>query len=134
MEEGKPFNPEHITELSKTSNRGFFPGFLIQNPEEKAMEYEKRNTMQTHEFVGIIRGIEERDHRKLYKMEVKGRLDAPEEVEVMAPEKDFKVELKAFINPFGEILTTVHPGQKDQVLIELPEEAEIGTIIRKKRI
>jgi putative protease len=133
MVEGKPFNHHHITELSKTSNRGFFPGFLIQNPQEKAQEYDKRSTMQTHEFVGIIRGIEEREHRKLYKMEVKGRLDVPEEVEVMTPEKDINVELKEFINPYGESLKTVHPGQKDQVLVELPEEAGIGTIIRKKR-
>jgi len=52
----------------------------------------------------------------------------------MSPTKEFKATLNEFINPFGTSLKTVHPGQKDKVLIELPEEVEVGTIIRKQII
>jgi putative protease len=133
MEAGKPFNPEYITELAKTSNRGFIPGFLMANPREKAQEYKKRITHQTHEFVGIVRNIHERDNQKFYEVEVKGRIDVPDTVEVFSPSKSFKYEMVKITNLKGEEVKTVHPGQKDNVLIQLPEEVEIGAMIRKER-
>ncbi len=133
MQEGKPFNPDHLKELAKTSNRGFIPGFLGDNPREKAQEYEKRITTQTHEFVGIIREIVEQNGQKLYKMEVKGRLDAPAKVEVMTPDDLFEATLEEFIDPFGHAQKVVHPGQKDPALINLKNEVPVGTIIRKEK-
>jgi len=133
MEAGKPFDKKLIVELAKTSNRGFIPGFLTNDPREKAQDYEKTYTHQTHEFVGVIRGVVKKGKKELYEMEVKGRLDAPAKCDVMTPEKDFPVTLKKFIDPEGKELKTVHPGQKDHVLIELPKRVCVGTILRKKR-
>lgn len=151
MEAGKPFDKSLFDELAKTSNRGFIPGFLIDNPHEKAQQYEKRISKQTYEFAGIIREIEEGDFAEVRsgsdtasadsngrpvqhyaKMEVKGRLDAPAEVEIMAPDSQFTTTIKEFINPYGQSLKTVHPGQKDKVLIQLPEQVPAGTIVRRK--
>jgi len=134
MDSGKEFDPEYIDELAKTSNRGFIPGFLVQNPREKAQDYAKRVTSQTHEFVGVIRKIHEKEGKKLYEMEVKGRLEAGAEVEVMTPKEDFECKLKEFTDLYGQKAQTVHPGQSNNVLIELPREVCAGTILRKERI
>jgi U32 family peptidase len=154
MMAGKPFNPAHIEELAKTSNRGFIPGFLIDNPREKAQEYEKRISTQTHEFAGVIRAIHETNGKKLYEMEVKGRLDAPCKVEIMTPDDQFEHEIPSFIstknggertararrrapqseaNQALQTTKTVHPGQAANVLIELPKNVPVGAIIRKER-
>jgi putative protease len=134
MEAGKPFNRSYLEELAKTSNRGFIPGFLMNNPREKAQDYEKSLTHQTHEFVGVIRDIKKEGGKKLYELEVKGRLDAPVKVDVMTPDDDFETQIKRFLSMDGQELMTVHPGQKAHVLIELPRAACIGAILRKKRI
>ena len=133
MEAKKPFKKAYITELAKTSNRGFFPGFLMNDPRQAAQDYEKNVTHQTHEFVGLIKAIHKQKGAKLYEMEVKGRLIAPVKCEVISPKKDFSCTLKSFITLKGEKLTTVHPGQKNSVLIKLPQAVPVGAILRKKR-
>jgi len=133
MEKGKPFNPKYIRELAKTSNRGFIAGFLINNPREKAQDYEKSLSYQTHEFIGVIRKIHKKKNKTLYEMEVKGRLDAPEKCEILTPDNEFTCTLKKFITMDNRELLTIHPGQKDNVLIELPHKVPIGTILRKER-
>ncbi len=142
MEAGRPFDESLFDELAKTSNRGFIPGFLIDNPREKAQQYEKRISKQTYEFMGIIRetnegdlaaaGIMADEAKNHAKMEVKGRLDAPVEVEIMTPDTEFTATIKEFINPYGQSVKTVHPGQKDAVFIELPQEVPAGTIVRRR--
>ncbi len=133
MEAGRPFDESLFDELAKTSNRGFIPGFLIDNPQEKAQQYEKRITSQTHEFVGIIRETVEQNGRHYAKMEVKGRLDAPAKVEVMTPDDLFEVTLEEFIDPFGHSQKVVHPGQKDPALIDLHKNVPVGAILRKEK-
>jgi putative protease len=133
MEAGKPFNPALIKELAKTSNRGFIPGFLVENPAEKAQDYEKSFTHQTHEFIGVVRKIHKKGKKKLYEIEVKGRLDAPTSCEIITPDKEFTAKIKEFKKLDGTVLKTIHPGQKDHVLIELPQEVCVGAILRKKK-
>jgi putative protease len=134
MEAKKPFNKALIKELAKTSNRGFIPGFLVENPAEKAQDYEKSFTHQTHEFIGVIRRIHKKGKKKLYEIEVKGRLDAPTSCEIITPDKEFIAKIKEFIKLDGTVLKIIHPGQKDHVLIELPQEVCIGAILRKGKI
>lgn len=138
MEAGKPFNPEYIKELAKTSNRGFIPGFLMANPREKAQEYEKNYSHQTHEFVGVVRAIHEKEiqgrgHRKLFEIEVKGRVDAPEQCEIISPAQSDGLKIEKMYTMDGHEIPTIHPGQKDHVLIELPEETPVGAMLRKER-
>jgi putative protease len=130
MEAGKPFNLNHIKELAKASNRGFFPGFLMGNPGEKAQEYEKNHTYQTHEFIGVVRAIHKNN---LYEIEVKGRFDCPSECEIMTPDTDFIQKIDKFLLPDGKEITTIHPGQKDRVIFESPHKLPVGTILRKEQ-
>lgn len=134
MESGKPFNRDHLVELAKTSNRGFIPGFLVHNPRDSAQEYEKNLSYQTHEFMGIIRGIVEKDGKTMYELEVKGRFDAPIECEVMTPTDTFMATIDGFIAKNGDVLSVVHPGRKEFVLIELPKPVPVGAILRKERV
>lgn len=137
MEAGKPFNPEHLKELAKTSNRGFIPGFLVNNPREKAQDYEKNLTHQTHEFIGVIRGIHGNANKKgplkLYEMEVKGRLDIPEKCEILLPDRSLEFRVESIKNINGEPVATIHPGQRENVFLELPEQVCVGAILRKER-
>ncbi len=133
MEAGKPFNKKYLAELAKTSNRGFFPGFLENDPREKAQDYEKNITHQTHEFVGLVKGEHKSGKTNLYEIGVKGQLTAPVKCEVITPEKDFSVTIKKFTTLKGKDLKTVHPGQKDTVLISLPHPVPAGAILRKAR-
>lgn len=134
MEAGKPLNPEYIKELAKTSNRGFIPGFLSHDRMHKAQEYDKNITYQTHEFIAVVRAIHERDGRKLYEIEVKGRLDAPTECEVMTPTANFTAEIKEFWGlGNGERMMVIHPGQQNNVLVEILGEVVVGAILRRER-
>jgi len=131
MADGKPFDKSLIEDLAKTSNRGFIPGFLIDNPREKAQEYERRITTQTHEFSGVVRAVKQEE--QLYEIQVKGRLDAPCKVEVMTPDDQFEATIEHFISTIdGSKIQTVHPGQSWNVMIKMPREVPVGTIIRKK--
>ncbi len=105
----------------------------MNNPREKAQEYQKNLSYQTHEFIGVIRAVHIQDKKTLYELEVKGRLDIPADCEVVTPDNQFQVTFKKFTTLDGRELATIHPGQKDHVLIELPKEVPVGTILRKKR-
>jgi len=150
MEAGKSFNPEHIRELAKASNRGFFPGFLLGNPQEKAQEYEKNHTYQTHDFIGVVRAVHESGTarglkksavmqndgtgKNLYEIEVKGRFDAPGECEIITPDADYVQKIDKFFTPDGKETSTIHPGQKDRALFASPHELPVGAILRKEHI
>lgn len=134
MNQGKPFDEDLLVELRKASNRGFIPGFLTKENEIFSQDYERNATHQTHEFVGVVREIVH-DHQKAFaRIEVKGRMDSPVEVEVMTPQDEFLFTIPYFITSEGERITTVHPGQKDFVLIECDERFCVGAMMRKARI
>lgn len=132
MESGKPFNKKLLGELAKTANRGFFSGFMTNDPKDKAHDYEKSATHATHEFVGEVKAVKKKGKLTLYEMEVKGRLDAPVACEVMTPNEVFACKIPEFLTADGSPQKTVHPGQKDHAFIELPKEVPVGTMLRKK--
>lgn len=136
MEAGKPYNPDYLKELAKTSNRGFIPGFLMNNPSEKAQDYEKNVTHQTHEFIGVIRNIHQKGQNRFYEMEVKGRVDTPEKVEIVTPKNIYETTIQNLFSMDGKPVSIIHPGQKDHVLLDLNgvgEDIGVGTILRKLR-
>lgn len=131
LENGKPFNPELIKELQKTSNREFIHGFIGSPVDPKTQNYKTTKSAQTHEYIGIVRNILERDHRRLYEIEVKGRLEAGEDCEIMSPDNQFTVKFSGFQTATGEELPVVHPGRSNNVFVSLPAEVPVGSIIRK---
>ena len=81
----------------------------------------------------MVTAIHKKGARQLYEIEVKGRLDAPSRCEIMTPTKDFECSINYFLLPDGTETKTIHPGQRDHVLIELSEKVEVGTILRKQK-
>lgn len=134
MEAEKPFDKELLKEVAKTSNRGFIPGFLAGAGPGEAQDYKKTSGRNTHEFIGVVRAISEKAGKKMYELEVKGRMDAPAQCEVMTPEKDFECTLKEFLTADGRAHKTVHPGQADTVFVDLPEPCCVGAILRMPRL
>jgi U32 family peptidase len=134
MAAGKPFNPAHIKELAKASNRGFFPGFLMGNPQEKAQEYEKNHNYQTSEFIGVVRAVHDAKTagNRLYEIEVKGRFDTPDKCEIMTPDADYIQKIDTFFTPDRKEIATIHPGQKDHAFFESSHDLPVGTILRKE--
>lgn len=134
MTAGKPFNPDLLTELAKTSNRGFIPGFLMNDPRGMAQEYEKRLSHQTHEFIGVVRKVHKEKGKNMAEVEVKGQMIPPFECEIMTPKKDMVLTVKNLWSTDHKALAAAHPGQKDHILIEVPDDVIVSSILRKKRL
>lgn len=131
LEAGKPFNPDLLTELQKTSNRGFIKGFIKTPIDPSNQHYRETKSAQTHDYIGIVRNIHQRTHASLYEVEVKGRLEAGENCEIMTPGQQFSTSFASFKTMSGAEVPTIHPGQSQNVLVELPCEVPVGTILRK---
>lgn len=75
-----------IEELNTTSNRGFMPGFLEGNPKERAQDYEKKSSHQTHVFAGVVRKVEESSkNRSVVLIETRGRFKKGDLIEFVMP-------------------------------------------------
>lgn len=83
-----------LTEVFSTNNRGFIPGFLVGNPQEKAQEYEKRQGFHTHNFCGVVRKKEGQE----LTIECKNRIEKGDQIEFCLPDwkDDFEVPLEEF--------------------------------------
>ena len=69
--EGYRVRPEWEEELEKVSHRPYTPGFALGKPSASTQEYAFSRYLQTHDFVGLVRGweservvIEQRNHVK----------------------------------------------------------------------
>lgn len=130
---GKPFDKSLLHEVSKAGNRGFIPGFLTKESEKDAQDYDRNATHQTYEFVGVVRKVDQKGGLWTAAVEIKGRLDAPVELEIMTPDNQFLSTIDAFMKKNGEKVMVVHPGQKETVEIEIPREIPVGSMLRKKK-
>ncbi len=122
---------DYVSELAKTANRGFIPGFLVSNPKEKAQWYEKNVQLQTHEFVGVVRELMPDG---LARVEVRNRFEKGEELEVFFPyfTMDFNQTVGLMKNPLGETVEVAHGGAGD-IFIQLDKDVFPGVLLRKKR-
>ncbi|KAB2908109.1 MAG: U32 family peptidase C-terminal domain-containing protein [Ignavibacteriales bacterium] len=123
---------DYVTELAKTANRGFIPGFLVANPKEKAQWYEKNVQLQTHEFSGVVREIMPDG---LARLEVRNRIDVGQEVEVFFPDfrDDFTQRIGLMKNTDGEILDAAHGGAGD-IFFKFERPVQPGVLVRRERV
>lgn len=131
MEQGIKPTFDYVSELAKTANRGFIPGFLVSNPKEKAQWYEKNVQLQTHEFAGVVREVMPDG---LARVEVRNRFEKGEELEAFFPDfdMDFIQTVGLMKNPLDEIVEVAHGGAGD-IFIKLDKEVFPGVLLRKKR-
>jgi putative protease len=141
----EPNIDEAIKELNTTSNRGFGPGFLLGNPKQAAIDYEKKTSHQTHLFVGIVRKVHKSSKNKsIIEVESRGKFVPGQWVEFVMPKEIQKWKVKNICKPvFDENgvlekkqdckLESASGGLEFNVLLEVPFEVKNEfCVIRRK--
>jgi putative protease len=123
IESGRDYDPSLMTELLKTANRGFSPGFLKGTYTHEDIHYEKNEPLQTHKFIGVVR-----DHKGL--TEIRNRIKAGDEVEVFTPDETFKTKVKEIIDEDGNALEAAHGGAGERIL-KFCRKVPEGAFLRK---
>ena len=141
-------------ELSKEvfaiSNRGYTPGFLVGNPWEKAIYYEKNLDYHEEDPIGIVKWYD--SERKMARIEVKNRIDIGDALILISPSQRVDFSLTSIIaDPLlvndptshaashdtvpenGESRNAGHGGHID-LWINVPEKPADFAIVRKKRV
>ncbi len=123
------FDPSLIDDLAKVANRGFIPGFLVENPKEAAQYYEKNVPYQTHMFSGVVRenaetsraefekrtGEQLAENEHVYIVEVRNKVLDGTEIEIMTPTDEFETALDGLWNVPGDHNTKKKFGKVDSV-------------------
>ncbi|MDP4008313.1 MAG: U32 family peptidase [Candidatus Peregrinibacteria bacterium] len=151
---GKPFDKNLLDDLAKTANRGFIPGFLVENPKEAAQYYEKNLPYQTHVFSGVVREdsdvsrqmFEEKTGEKLnkdeyvYIVEIRNRIDDHSNIEIMTPTDEYAMTIDGLWNIPGshnshkkfEKVESVHGGDGLALIkLNIPN-LPVHTMLRQK--
>jgi U32 family peptidase len=120
-----------IMELSKEvfaiSNRGYTPGFLVGNPGEKWIYFEKNQELHEEDPVGIFVSYD--SERKLARIIVKNRIDIGDTLRLISPTQSVEFTLDRIETEAWETRETGHGGHID-LWINVPEEPREYAIIR----
>lgn len=129
VEADKPYDMEKLVkEVFAISNRGYTPGFLVGNPGDKGIWWEKNGEIKEEEYVGIVRGYSAETGRAT--VEVKNRFDLGDHFRIVSPTKSVEFTLTRIIGPKGEELEAAHGGSFN-VEIEVPEDPGEWALLRK---
>ena len=132
MMAGRPFNPELLSELDKLANRGYHKGFAAGTPGPEAQNYEFSHSRgREQKFAGVARDYNA--EQKLSLIEVRGRMNAGDEVELISPQKAQKTRIQKIISSKGEELQTVHPGM-GTFWMDLGQPIDKYTLLSQKPI
>lgn len=134
-------------EVFAISNRGYTPWFLVGNPGEKAIYFEKNVDLHEEDPVGIVKGYDEA--KKMARIEVKNRIDVGDTLIILSPSQRISFTLESIIaDPIllndvksedasydtvpanGESRKSGHGGHID-LWINMPEKPDEYAIIRK---
>ena len=112
LNNGKPFNPQHLEDVFSTSNRGFTPGFLMGNPGKNAQKYDNNIADKiSHQFSGVIRGYDEEN--KMIKVEPKNPIRPGLELQLLLPSETVKFTVEKIINDKdGKEMEAIHGGPR----------------------
>lgn len=124
MIEGREYDSNLMTELLKTANRGYSPGFLTGTFTNNDIHYEKNEPKQTHKFIGVVR-----DHKGL--VEVRNKIEKGAEVEVFTPTETFEAKIEGIFDKDGESLDSAHGGAGGRTF-KFDKNVPINSLIRIK--
>ncbi len=117
------FDPVHLQDLAKVSNRGFTTGFLWGNPGESGQQYGEEVSPRPYTFIGLVRGYDLAQQMAV--VEQRNRFSTGEEVEVLLPSgEQFALKIRAIYDLDGTPLACApHPQQIVRIPCEraLPE-------------
>jgi len=126
MMEGRDYDPALMTELLKTANRGYSPGFLKGTFTNDDIHYAKNEPKQTHKFIGVVR-----DHKGL--VEVRNKIEKGDKVEIFTPNGLFKAKIENIKDKEGETLDAAHGGAGERIF-EFDQEVPKGAFLRQKAL
>jgi len=130
VEENQEYDAEKLAEeLFAISNRGYTPGFLVGNPGEHGIWFEKNGEIKEEEYLGIVREYDAT--RKMARLEVKNRFDLHNPVKIITPNKAFEFTIDSILDPKGESKEAAHGGSFD-VWINCPEDPGEWGLVRRK--
>ncbi len=128
--EGKKPTPELLDLVESINTRGYFTGFWYGKPGAEGQKYsgDRGDYSKKYCFAGVIREVNGQE----VKMEVKNTLRKGDRLDVITPTKNIPITLDEFKNAVNdEIIDAAHPGQKFTISFTLPEEVEVGYVVRK---
>lgn len=138
VERGETYDIAGLSdEVFAISNRGYTPGFLVGNPGEKAIYFEKNKELHEEEMAGIITKSEsipdgikkEVESGKLARIIVKNRIDVGDKLRMISPTQSIEFTLEKIYSLGGEEVQSAHGGHVD-VYISVPEVPTEYAIIR----
>ena len=107
LEENKDFNPDLITEIGKTANRGFTSAFLISAANRDTERFDSpQETDQPQIFGGQV--VNERPG--WMEVDVRNRMELGDEAECLSPSGQYKFKIKAMEKVSGESVSVAHGG------------------------
>ncbi len=120
VEKGESYDIAKLSdEVFAISNRGYTPGFLVGNPGEKAIYFEKNKDLHEEDPIGIVKGYDEK--RKMARIEVKNRIDLGEPLVLISPSQRVNYTLDSII---ADPILLANPKAEDASFIEVPENGE----------
>lgn len=116
-------------EVFAISNRGYTPWFLVWNPWEKAIYFEKNQELHEEEPVWIV--IDYNEEKKLAKIIVKNRLEVGQEIRMISPSQSIRYTLTHIETDDGEMREVWH-GWHIDLWVNVPEKPAPYALLRKK--
>lgn len=120
VEKGESYDIAALSdEVFAISNRGYTPGFLVGNPGEKAIYFEKNKDLHEEDPIGIVKGYDEK--RKMARIEVKNRIDLGEPLVLISPSQRVNYTLDSII---ADPILLANPKAEDASFTKVPENGE----------
>ena len=124
-------NKEWIDELKKVSHRGYTTGFFNGEPDESDHNYESSAYRRKYDFMGIVRGYNQKEN--LAEVEVRNKYFKGDIVEVIGPGiEPFEFKIDFIINEDGKRVTEA-PHPKELIKIPVNKKIPSYSIIRRKK-
>ncbi len=106
---GNPFNPQHLEDLMALSNRSYTTGFYTRNPREFGENYtDSRSKELLKRAVGM--DVKYDASQGLLYFECKNRLEVGTEVEIITPDGESTVKVEEIVSSKGKKLEVAHGG------------------------
>jgi putative protease len=112
-------------ELDNLVHRGYSTGFLLgREPEHN---FENKNNLAKFQFVGEVRGVEE----KFNILRVHNHVSIEDKLEVITPKENIKLKIKKILDNNKDEVAAADGGHNKEYYFEFDRKLETGNLLRK---